>query len=204
MIIYVFKNKINNKYYVGQTTRTFTLRLQEHLRHNKTAFDKALRKYGLENFVYGIIDTAKTIDDLNKKEIYWIKQFNSMTPNGYNLCNGGDNTKGYHHKLISRIKMSNSKKGRFKGKENPFFKKKHSNETRTRMRKAWTEERKEKLKEQHKVTKFYKVKVKNVETGEIFNSIKEAAEAYKIKATHITRVCKGRRKRTGGYHWEYI
>lgn len=50
----------------------------------------------------------------------------------------------------------------------------------------------------------HKVKVLNVETGEIFNSIKEAAEKYNLKATHITRVCKGRRKMTGNYHWQYI
>ena len=49
-----------------------------------------------------------------------------------------------------------------------------------------------------------KRKVHNIETDEIFNSIREAAEKYNIAATHITRVCRGRRKRTGGFHWEYV
>ena len=98
MIVYTFKNKINNKYYVGQTCRTFEERTKEHLRHNKTAFDKALKKYGIENFDYAIIDEAHDMDELNKKEIFWIKHFNSLAPFGYNLCVGGGNTKGYRHR----------------------------------------------------------------------------------------------------------
>ena len=47
------------------------------------------------------------------------------------------------------------------------------------------------------------VKVRNVETGEVFNSVKEAAREYNLKETHITRVCKGKRKTTGGFHWCY-
>ena len=43
-----------------------------------------------------------------------------------------------------------------------------------------------------------------VETQEIFNSVKEASQKYNLKATHITRVCKGKRKRTGNYHWKYV
>ena len=43
-----------------------------------------------------------------------------------------------------------------------------------------------------------------IETGEIFDTIIKAAEKYNIKATHITRVCKGKRKSTGGYHWQYV
>ena len=50
----------------------------------------------------------------------------------------------------------------------------------------------------------YKAKVKNVDTGEVFSSVKEAALRYDLKDTHITRVCKGKRKRTGGFRWEYI
>lgn len=40
--------------------------------------------------------------------------------------------------------------------------------------------------------------------GEIFNSIIEAAEKYNIAPTHISRVCRGKRNRSGGFHWEYV
>lgn len=46
-------------------------------------------------------------------------------------------------------------------------------------------------------------KVINLDTGEIFESVKAAAEQYGLKDTHITRVCKGKRKSTGGFRWSH-
>lgn len=204
MIIYTFKNKVNGKVYVGQTCRTFKERMGEHLRHKNTTLGKALAKYGIDNFEYKIIDEAKTIEELNEKEIFWIEKLNSITPYGYNLCKGGNNTLGYNHKEESKEKMRLSKKGTFKGEDNPFFGKKHTHETRQKMRDAWTEERKEQLRLSAKTRKHLTVKVRNVDTGEVFDSVKEAAEKYNLKDTHISRVCKGKRKTTGGFKWEYV
>lgn len=47
-------------------------------------------------------------------------------------------------------------------------------------------------------------KVLCVELNQIFNTINEASEKFNIKATHITRVCKGKRCTTGGFHWIYV
>ena len=47
-----------------------------------------------------------------------------------------------------------------------------------------------------------RTKVINLDTGEIFDSITEARKKYP-KATHISHVCIGERKRTGGYRWAY-
>lgn len=47
-------------------------------------------------------------------------------------------------------------------------------------------------------------KVRNIDTGEVFNSISEAAEAYHITAGMITRVCKGEFKHTKGTRWEFV
>ena len=44
--------------------------------------------------------------------------------------------------------------------------------------------------------------VRCIETGEIYKSIKDAEKAIKTK--HISDCCNGKRKTTGGYHWEYI
>lgn len=208
MLIYVFTNKINDKKYVGQTVRDFNVRLQEHLRKQDIVFGKALKKYGAENFEYEIIDNAATIEELNAKEVFWIDKLNTVIPNGYNQCYGGNNTLGFKHRLHSRRMMSLTKRktGSMKGKNNHYYGKKHSPEVLQKMKDAWTEERRQLTSERSKVMdrSHFFVKVKNVDTGEIFNSVKEAAAAYGLKDTHISRVCKGKRKTTGGYRWEHV
>jgi predicted transcriptional regulator len=46
--------------------------------------------------------------------------------------------------------------------------------------------------------------VRCVETGKVYNSIKEAAEDVKRTPTTIVHALKGYTKTAGGYHWEYI
>lgn len=46
-----------------------------------------MRKYGIENFSFEIIEECKK-EELNDKEKYWINYFNTFF-NGYNLTTGG-------------------------------------------------------------------------------------------------------------------
>ena len=50
--------------------------------------DKAIQKYGAHNFWYEILESQ--IEDYNEKEVYWIKKYNSVKPNGYNIQTGGE------------------------------------------------------------------------------------------------------------------
>lgn len=205
MIIYKVTDKTNQKIYIGQTVRSLDERMKEHLRHRTTYFDKAYRKSNIDNFKVEIIDRAENIEELNKKEKYWINYFKCLIPNGYNMCEGGENTMGFHHREESKKKMSITKSKMYLGENNPFYNKTHSEEQRkkwSKLRKGMshlTEEQKIKLKESH-----FTKKVINVDTKEIFSSVKEAAEKYNLKATHISRVCNGKRKRTGGFKWKYV
>lgn len=45
--------------------------------------------------------------------------------------------------------------------------------------------------------------VENIDTGEVFSSVKEACEKYGLKPGNITKCCKGERKTTGGFRWKY-
>lgn len=45
--------------------------------------------------------------------------------------------------------------------------------------------------------------VRCIETGEVFESVKDAAERFEIRPTRISAVLKGRQKKTAGYHFEY-
>jgi len=47
-------------------------------------------------------------------------------------------------------------------------------------------------------------KVICVELNKTFNSIRDASKEFNIKETHISRVCRGVRKSTGGFHWKFI
>lgn len=92
--IYILKNKINNKVYIGQTTQGSKVRFKQHLKllkSNQTQLiHKAIKKYGKENFYYEVLyENIDNYEQLNKLEEECILKYNSLTPNGYNMCPGG-------------------------------------------------------------------------------------------------------------------
>ena len=86
---------INNKVYIGQTTKSLEQRLKTHKRDSiskNSYFYQAVRKYEWDNFSAEIIeDNITDIDTLNKREQYWIKYYNSFLDKtkGYNSTSGG-------------------------------------------------------------------------------------------------------------------
>lgn len=96
--IYKITNLINKKIYIGQSV-DIDKRLK---RHKTTAFNKnskcyeyplyrSIRKYGLENFSFEIIEECK-IEELEEKEKYYIQLYNS---NDYNF--------GYNQTMITEV-----------------------------------------------------------------------------------------------------
>lgn len=88
MWIYKITNIQNKKVYIGQTIRPIEQRFHRHLNDAinnilDTHFARAIRKYGKDNFIIEEIDTAETQEELNQKERYWIKFYNSVEE-GYN------------------------------------------------------------------------------------------------------------------------
>ncbi len=119
-IIYKCTNKINNKIYIGQTSRTVNERKDEHLNESfkklsKTHFHRALRKYGIENFIWKKLENVM-IENLNEKEEYYIKKYDSLK-NGYNMTINGYNLRGFCHSDKTKKKMSE----KTKGKNNPMY-----------------------------------------------------------------------------------
>lgn len=90
--IYIIKNKVNQKYYVGQTNKTIKIRWKQHKDSYKIrnqVIYLAMRKYGIENFYIEEIEKIPE-KQLDNREQYWIKKLDTMTPNGYNMTYGGD------------------------------------------------------------------------------------------------------------------
>ena len=96
MIIYKATNLINNKIYIGQTVQHPPIK--RWVDHYKEAYTnkndlylyRAIRQWGITNFTFQILEEDIALEDLNSKEIEWIKKFNSNNPEyGYNLTGGG-------------------------------------------------------------------------------------------------------------------
>jgi group I intron endonuclease len=105
MVIYLITNKINGKMYVGQTRNKLKERWAAHKRcRDNMAIAKAIKKYGIEKFSIQVIDRCQTADELNKKEIDWIKHYGTLYPSGYNLQEGGLNL---DNKFRSREDVNN-------------------------------------------------------------------------------------------------
>lgn len=91
--IYKIENLTNNKIYIGQSIN-IEERFKRHMKANdEFLIHKAFKKYGIENFSFVIIEECLA-KDLDKKEQYWIEQYNSLAPNGYNMITGGSNGAG--------------------------------------------------------------------------------------------------------------
>jgi group I intron endonuclease len=112
--VYYFMNKVNGKVYVGKT-QNIKKRLGEHQRADGDCpyFHRAVKKYGIDNFKFDIIEEYKSEDDAIKMEIHYIDQYQSnIREHGYNLTIGGDGTSGYKHSPETIAKFSKSLKGK--------------------------------------------------------------------------------------------
>lgn len=92
--IYIIKNNINTKVYIGQSLDTRN-RFLSHCKgdYDNSLIDKAIQKYGKEHFWFEVLESQ--IEDYNDKERYWIKYYNSLNPFGYNILEGGNEPPHY-------------------------------------------------------------------------------------------------------------
>lgn len=97
--IYIIKNNINDRVYIGQSS-SIEDRVKQHFRNYKNSnlhtynypLYRSIRKYGVENFYYEVLEECG-IDELTKNEIFWIEKFNSLK-DGYNQENPRDAKRG--------------------------------------------------------------------------------------------------------------
>lgn len=157
MIIYKITNKLNSKIYIGQTQQKLSHRWNQHNRGNSgcRALSSAIALYGKDQFTIEQLAVANSIDELNELEDYYIKLYNSLAPNGYNLTTGVKNriitdeyrermrisSTGKKHTEESKLKIGKASRERKysdefklkmselkKGKNNPYYGKKLSEE----------------------------------------------------------------------------
>jgi len=115
MIIYKATNIISKKCYIGQTKFSLDKRKTLHLNSSKRNKDNlyfynSLRKHGSDNFEWKILCECDSKEELDEMEFHYIKQYNSLSPNGYNLTLGGEGTHGYKRSPDQIERMSKNAK----------------------------------------------------------------------------------------------
>lgn len=96
--IYIIKNNINDKVYIGKTFKSVQCRFKEHIRESRKdrnenrKLHRAIRKYGEDNFYIEELEINIEENILSNKEIKYINMFNSFNE-GYNTTMGGEGTR---------------------------------------------------------------------------------------------------------------
>ena len=146
-------------------------------------FYNAIQKYGWDNFKHNIIKTGLTKEQAELLEKELIKKFDCIN-NGYNICEGG-NVLEWTDEMRLKASLAH------KGKQTWWKGRKH------------TEETKNKMKEAHKNRQKGKP-LRCVETNIIYPNAKEAAISLGLDANcscNITRVANNPNRIAYGYHW---
>lgn len=160
--IYLITNLSNHKQYVGITK--FSLE-ERFLQHTKRGFilTEAIQKYGKTKFSIELIEEVESAERAYELEMYYIKKYNTKTPNGYNLTDGGDGIFGWTPSDEYKKECSERTKKLHIEKKVGMYGKKHTDESKKKMsdaskgkEKPWligrkvSEETKEKISQSNK------------------------------------------------------
>lgn len=211
-IIYKWTNKKNCKKYIGQTIHP-EKRYQQHKRGERAdsqIIDRAILKYGVENFDYTVLLTihANTREELrgllDEAEIALIRLEQSYykTGLGYNMTLGGMTRGSYTHTETTKLKLSRI----MKGKKLSEAAKRNIAEGHKGLK--LSEQHKASLQKAHKadMRRIRQLTVNGVLVAE-YDSIKAAERTTGINRGGISACINGKQQRTTGrdgvsYMWK--
>ena len=119
--IYIIKNKINDKVYIGKTSlKSIQARFQEHLNDSckkslqqRRVLYAAMAKYGKENFYIEELEKDLTDEQACKMESYYINKYQSYVgfnnSKGYNMTFGGDGQHWTDYQLVVDTYLKNNR-----------------------------------------------------------------------------------------------
>lgn len=171
-------------------------------------FTAAIKRHGWAAFTHEIIAEGLTKEEAEKMEVELIAQYDSTNrEKGYNAELGGST--GPKHSARTKQKIGEANKTRVWTAEARqklrAYKKAHPTPPEV-SRKIGDANRGRK----HRPESIEKIRaahpkraVKNIDTGNIYNSVTEASKATGTNMSKIVDVCRGRRKTAGGFQWAY-
>ena len=190
-ILYEHRNKINGKRYIGITNNK-TKRWYGKGKHydGSPYFGAAIQKYGWDNFEHNVLIYDLTREEASRLEKHYIEMLKTRDKAyGYNLAEGGVNAPtmlGKHHSEETKRKMREAQLGRTISDEQ---RRSHSKW----MRENFVGKRNPKSKA-----------VRCINTGEVFESQRIAAQAKGVLQSKIWKCCNGEASHTHGLKWEYV
>jgi len=229
MEIYKITNLINGKIYIGQTSRK---RKKNYMGSGKL-IKLAIKKYGRSKFSKEILEECSNVEELNQKEIFYIKMYNSTDLRfGYNIDIGGRKSKDsiLHHLKLSQLgsgkKLSEEHKLKIRenhhdvsGEKNPMFGKTHSEESIEKIKKrisewnkniGYSNETREKMGERtsgRKNPNYNPMKIVQIslsgEVIKIWDDLQSIKE-FGMNSKFISQVCRGKRKTAFGFKWKFF
>jgi len=119
--VYLARNKVNGKLYVGKTTLSLKHRAALHVREAfmdaSTLFHRALVKYEVQNFEWAILFESSDNDALLCNEVVLIAMLHTRAPRGYNLTRGGEGIAGLKRSAATRAKIGARNRVALKGRK---------------------------------------------------------------------------------------
>lgn len=229
-IVYKVTNTLTGQIYIGITTASLDERMARHIRSSRSKskrkcyFHRALAVYNKESFIWEILESCESKEQLIAREQFYILYYQSYRPDkGYNLTYGGD---GCYANIETRRKISLALKGRKHADETKKKigqsmlatkkangKLKHSLETRRKISASLTgktipPETRRKISQGMTGNKNNQgrgkpvIKLdKNGRVIERFDSLTSAARLCQLDRASISACCSGRRKSCGGFIW---
>lgn len=232
--IYKIYNTENNKVYIGQTRRDINVRWKQHLlsaksdRDKNTVLYRAMNKYGTDKFniqlikEYSFGSKDELIKTLNKEEIRYISEYNSVKPNGYNMQYGGksptESTKCPVDKYSLKGELLNSYESISEACSDSIKKLNHVHISECCNGKLYSSAgyvwryKGDKFDKYNKVDKRLTPVDQYSKNGELIKHYDSFADAiyevfgttdHKKYSSHITSCCKGNRKTAYGFVWRY-
>ena len=203
--IYKITNKNTGKMYIGQTIQDLEERWRGHRssKSNCRYLKSAIKKYGIYNFEFKLICVCFD-NDMDKFENDYIKKYNTLVPNGYNLREGGN---GGRHNEETKQKISESLKNR----TDIIYSKNqlgrpHTEEIKKKISNSLKGRKLSKESIQKRNQKLIKYKVFQLNKDEkiinTFNGYTEAAKSVGTNKNSIWKVCNGKIQSTKGYFWK--
>lgn len=92
MIVYLLRNAINGKCYVGATKQSLSKRWTDHVTDSKrysSPLYRAFAEHGTQVFEKRVLNVVLNEDAMYALESFWIRELRAESPVGYNGRSGG-------------------------------------------------------------------------------------------------------------------